>query len=558
MMSTPPRQSVIILLLVTALIIIAMVRVATTYPVFSATWDEGMHLASGLELLDRGEYNHEHHPPFARVVIAALPYSDGARSQGHTALIREGRAVLYDNGDYSRTLTLARIGALVFLPVVLGATAVWAMLLNGAAAALVSVILLSTLPPLLGNAGLAALDVAPVGFMVLTFLILTKWLSRSSKKIAILFGVFAALAIMSKYSAIPFIGLGCFAILATKWAVDRQRPGPTSVLTKTGLTNAAISIAAAIVVMWLSFGVGGLQPLAETTDGLYTRIDNIVGEDGRGHDIAYAIAEAPIYPTFVVKIAKGIWQVIQHNSRGHNSFLLGEYGSQGWRHYYLVGLAVKTPIPLLILGLIGLVALCREGWRVGDWRLMAPGAIFLAILLFVSLFSRINLGVRHILILYPLMAIGAGYLVMRMIAWRYYFQIGAIGAIGLVAWQTVDSGRAHPDYLADFNLLAGPNPENVLLNGDLDWGQDLRRLELEVAARGIKQIAIAYNGNADLTRHALPSYQELLRGRPVTGWVAISLWTKGLPGGGYKWLDKHQPVARVGTSIDLYFVESEN
>jgi len=70
-------------------------------------------------------------------------------------------------------------------------------------------------------------------------------------------------------------------------------------------------------------------------------------------------------------------------------------------------LAVKTPLPFVMLCLVGVYCLARHGVRKLAWQPWAPGVAALTVLL-VCLPSSINLGVRHILPIYPLVAIFAG------------------------------------------------------------------------------------------------------------------------------------------------------
>ena len=48
----------------------------------------------------------------------------------------------------------------------------------------------------------------------------------------------------------------------------------------------------------------------------------------------------------------------------------------------------------------------------------------------------------------------------------------------------------HPDYLAYFNELAGDEPERILADSDLDWGQDMLRLSarLREVGRDVRRI----------------------------------------------------------------------
>ena len=94
-----PRQTNWRLLAGCLLIALAAMRIVVTYGEFSETYDEPAHLATGLELLDRGTYTYEtQHPPLARMAAALLPYLAGSRSQGQPDMWREGRAVLLAMG----------------------------------------------------------------------------------------------------------------------------------------------------------------------------------------------------------------------------------------------------------------------------------------------------------------------------------------------------------------------------------------------------------------------------------------------------------------------------
>ncbi|MCZ6764522.1 MAG: hypothetical protein O7C63_06260 [Alphaproteobacteria bacterium] len=167
--------------------------------------------------------------------------------------------------------------------------------------------------------------------------------------------------------------------------------------------------------------------------------------------------------------------------------------------------------------------------------------------------SNINIGVRHILILLPLLAIGAAYASARFA--RTGRTPVRVALFALLAWQLATALSAHPDNMPYFNLVAGSQPERVLVTSDIDWGQDLKRLAQELENRNVDRVAIAYNGVARLDQHGLPPHEILPPDSPRTGWVAVSLWKRVLGDGGFAWLDAYRPIARVGTSIDLYHIE---
>jgi len=102
-----------------------------TYTTFNQTYDEPFHIAAGMEWLDKGAYTyHLLHPPLARVAVALGPYLSGLRWPGSPVTYEdwrgEGNVILTAHGNYSRNLTLARIGTLPFLVLACVVVFLWA------------------------------------------------------------------------------------------------------------------------------------------------------------------------------------------------------------------------------------------------------------------------------------------------------------------------------------------------------------------------------------------------------------------------------------------------
>ncbi|HXH38643.1 MAG TPA: hypothetical protein VNN08_08450, partial [Thermoanaerobaculia bacterium] len=114
-------------------------------------------------------------------------------------------------------------------------------------------------------------------------------------------------------------------------------------------------------------------------------------------------------------------------------------------------------------------------------------------------------------------------------------------------------------YVAYFNELAGRHPEWIVVDSDLDWGQDLPALRDAAAAHGIDRLWIAYFGSTDLSRYPIaPAIRVLPPRTRVKGWIAISKTSlKGVYGQAddYAWLDEQTPVQEIGRSMILYHVE---
>jgi hypothetical protein len=218
---------------------------------------------------------------------------------------------------------------------------------------------------------------------------------------------------------------------------------------------------------------------------------------------------------------------------------------------------VKTPIPLLLLSIVGAAVALRDVKARRDWRTAVPVAAALTMLA-ISMTVRVDLGVRLILPMYPLLAIVAAQGALRL--WSERPAVAPRATVGaLLAWSLAIVVRAHPDHLSYFNALAGDHPEHVLVDSNLDWGQDLYRLRDTIVARGIHDtVRVAYFGTADVSAAGVPNARELGLHERATGWIAASeTYLAGeWVGRAYDWLLAYPPVARVGPSMRLWYIPS--
>ena len=226
------------------------------------------------------------------------------------------------------------------------------------------------------------------------------------------------------------------------------------------------------------------------------------------------------------QLLDGLWQVHNHVDAGHTAYLLGRHSFHGWWYFFPVALAVKTPLADPAARrprrLCALPAHATRSAAPCGCRPSSCGVILL-----INLPTSLNIGVRYMLPLYPLLALTAGIGVVWL--WRYRACRGDHPA-------GVDchlSAAAHPDYLAYFNELAGAHPERILVDSDLDWGQDMARLAAELQRRHVPYLHMSCLYTGDDTRLGLPAWDSLEPYQPVTGWVAVSqtmlteLWLDG-------------------------------
>jgi hypothetical protein len=256
-------------------------------------------------------------------------------------------------------------------------------------------------------------------------------------------------------------------------------------------------------------------------------------------------------PTPMGGLLRGYAELLNHDSLGHPAFFLGRVRWTGVWYFFPVVMGVKTPIGFSLLALAGL-GLVFYRFRAGPWQHRVT-ALFPFGILLVCMTSRINIGLRHILPIYPLLALLAGHAAAQLFVQRKMRWV----AVGLAGWVVVASLIAHPDYLPYFNEAIRSHPERFVMDSDLDWGQDLYHLSARLHELGVDHVAIRYSGGGSLHMSDLPPY-TIPKPKEITeGYVAISLGvleTGYGEAGDWAWLHDRQPLERIGHSINLYYV----
>ena len=218
---------------------------------------------------------------------------------------------------------------------------------------------------------------------------------------------------------------------------------------------------------------------------------------------------------------RGIVYQIEHASGGQQQFLLGQKSTRGWWYYYPLALLYKsTPAELLLAALLPFLLWRTRRDTDATSTLLALTAAFV----FVSvLSSRLDIGVRYVLVLYPLVALLA---VDRAASMRPRGR-WVPAMLGVVVVLQATSAVAALRYLSYFNRLFTPEGQAYtrLVDSNLDWGQDLPALGAALAERGTDSVVLAYFGVASPQSYGIratpwdtPDEEALTQSR----WIAIS------------------------------------
>ena len=193
--------------------------------------------------------------------------------------------------------------------------------------------------------------------------------------------------------------------------------------------------------------------------------------------------------------------------------------------------------------------------------LLVPPLLFFA----VALTSGLNIGVRHILPVYPffivIAAVGAVWLSRRFYFFKYIL-------IGLLIFHATTAVRVAPNYMAFSNDFWGGtnNTYRIFRAADVEWGQNMKFVNEYLARENISDCWFAQYGMTELTQISQPcrlmpgSFPADIAEQPIEptpnvieGTVLLSITTLP-PRGGAEYLPiaQSQPIAQIGGSIFVY------
>jgi hypothetical protein len=196
--------------------------------------------------------------------------------------------------------------------------------------------------------------------------------------------------------------------------------------------------------------------------------------------------------------------------------------------------------------------------------------LLVPMLLFFGVMTRapVNIGVRYVLPVYPLLFVLASRVVTIFTGRAWAMPCLVVLALMFTAVSTL---RVMPHQLAYFNELVG-GPEQgyrYLSDSNVDWGQDLKRVKAFTEQEGVPIIYLSYFGTAPPAYYGIP-YQYVpgswpLEWPPPPDLVPAELRRKLLiisvvnlheisshDDPLFTWLHKRKPVARIGYSMFVY------
>ncbi len=515
----------------------------------SATYDEPLHVTAGVSYWRYDDYRLQPENGNLPQRIAALGVLARGDSAPRVAGLEDAwrtsdaprlvDAYFYDAGrDPQAILAGARRAALVWTLLAAVLVFGWARHLWGDAGGLFALLLYSVSTTTLAHGALATSDMSAAVTFTAAIAAWWSFLERPSPRGLLLSAAVTSLAFLAKFSAV-LLPIAFVATLAWRHAwygaplrVDGSSRRPPQAL---GLYAVAtlVHVAAVWLAVWMAFG-WRYSPIGDDMPAMaqYYRLWSFtLPPDGLLRAVLDRAREWQLLPEAYIHG----FSYVQAAAQNRGAFLNGEFRSTGWWWFFPYAFVVKSSLAeLAVWG--STLALAATGWwrlRVGgqqaEWRArlrpLLPLLVWIAVYVAVSVTSRLNIGHRHLLPIYPALFVLAGALVGSQATRRRQ-----LAAAGLALLAVGESLQARPFYLASFNALAGgsANGWRHLIDSSLDWGQEAPRTAAWLRANAAPDEPVFYSlfGLRRAARYGIvgteiaPEYS--LGPRP---WAA---WTSGL------------------------------
>ena len=471
----------------------------------SITWDEDDHIYAGYMSLTRGDFGlNPEHPPLvkqlAAVPLLPLELSMPAlqnREFKHEAFLG-GKDFIFRN-DAETILFRARMAA-ALLTLLLAVLVFFAgREMFGIEAALIALTLLVFDPNVLAHGAVVGTDMGLTCFMFATIYAFYRYVRFPSARRLILVGLATGMTFAAKHTGILLIPMLLMLFVAELLRKGNEGSKPVGQRAKQVTIAFVVISAIALTTLWASYGFRyaargeGLQlnpPLAQSVHDL---------SRPREARLLETVARYRLLPeSYIFGLAD-----VRIMSDFYSSYLFGRIYPHGIWYYFPAAFAIKSTLPFLFL--LGLAAWMIATRRMTGLReilfLTIPPAFHLAI----AMSAGMNIGLRHILPMYPfLYVLGAGALgkmIERNRRWIYV-------AVVLVLWQAISATRTFPASMAYANeLWGGPSQTyKYLSDSNADWGQQLKSTKAYLESHGIKDCWFIYfaEGPVNMKDYGIP------------------------------------------------------
>ena len=497
-----------------ALLLVFWTMAVSVSPRVGATADEQLHLAGGYSYWRFNDYRlqpENGNLPMRAQALPLLPMELKFPAANSGVLQwTDGIGVAHDflfglGNPFDAMLWRARAATALFGVLTLWLVWRWARHLFGEIAGLVALAVGAFCPTLLAHAGLATSDAAITAGLLAAMTACWRLLHRVTWPRLLVAAAAVAAALLAKFSAAMLLpaALALLALRAARAAPlvmafgGRARWLRRRIAIVAATTTVAFATAGvAVLLVWAAYGfrypAAGADRAGQGGAPLLNWGEQEKALSGKraGPVIAWArehriLPEAYLYGFTFSYVA----------AQGRPAFLMGKTSWTGWPEFFPLAFLIKTPPTALFLVLAGVGAIAiatrrRRGnpprWPRRGWLYRsAPLLVLFCLYWAIAINSRINIGHRHLLPIYPVVYVAAGAAAgwLVMVSRRRRLAAALLG--GIAAVHAADSWGSRPFYLSYFTPWIGGMQQgwHYLVDSSLDWGQGLPDLGAWIRAK---------------------------------------------------------------------------
>jgi 4-amino-4-deoxy-L-arabinose transferase-like glycosyltransferase len=440
----------------------------------SLTYDEDDHMFAGYMMWKTGDYGlNPEHPPLVKLLATApllgedlwVPPLEGRDFKKEAYL--DGRDWLAHNDGASQRLVFRMRMAAGLLAwglslTVFFATREW----FGEIAALIAMTLVVFDPNIMAHSALVTTDVGVTLFFLLSIWMFYRFVRRPTLVRLLLTGLAAGLLAATKHSGIL---LAPMLLPVMVWETVTATWGERARQAARMISGFAAIVLIAVGLLWCFYGLRYAARPAGLA--LSTSLADYAAPLSKWN--AAVVMGAARFHLLPESYLMGLVDV-KRMAEFYPTFVLGTVYAHGQWWYFPAVILIKSTLGLLALNALALFAAMtgKMGRAREVFYVLSPGAVYLAI----AMASEIDIGARHILVLYALAAIfaGAGAAVLGARSRTWAWVMGA-----LVAVHIASSLGSFPQQMAYANEAWGgaKNAHNLLSDANVDWAQQLYQVK---------------------------------------------------------------------------------
>jgi hypothetical protein len=397
-------------------------------------------------------------------------------------------------------------------------------------------------PNILAHSNLVTTDLGAAFGTFVAIAAISIYLKEWKRKFFIYSILAVAFAFLAKFSAIVVLPI-LFLLPLTNYLLESKKSD--SLKTGRKLFQDYLRLATIFLFAFLIVYCFYLLLLLRTPNQIY--VQNIKEVfPGNRYNLQTIFSQAHILFRPIIYYIAGFLYATGHTIGGHLSFFLGNLSMTGNVLYFPIIFVLKNQIVFLPLFLFGLVLAIRE--KKGELLLLGLMAFFFLYMI-VSMKSSLNIGIRHLLPIFPAAIIFSALALEKT---SKYFK-GLITYIVLVLY-ILPVLLTFPHYISYANKIV-PQDQKYKYFGDssLDWGQGLKDLKSYAEKNNLETLRVDYFGGGAPVNYYLPKatvwhYKD---GIPEDGYIAISVTTLQFVGyypegkGYFEYFYNKKPYAEV-------------